>query len=298
MNLSLLRRSVPAVLVTSAAAFALAACGGSSSSSSSSSTSSPTAADSAAAALVPASFPGKTFIVASDASYAPMEFIGNDGKTVVGADAELAQAIAGKLGLTAQVQNAGFDGILAGIASGKYTVGMSSFTDNKDREKQVDFVTYLSAGSSFYTPAGKATVKTKADLCGLTVAVEKGTTQQTDAETQNKACPAGKKITLAVFPDQNGVNLALSSGRANVAIADTPVAAYAVKQSAGKFELSGDSYDSAPYGIAVKKGSGLDKAVLAAVKALIADGTYKQILDKWGLTSGAISDPKLNGALS
>jgi polar amino acid transport system substrate-binding protein len=295
MNLSQLRRIVPAAAITSLAAVSLAACGGSSSSSSTSST---TAVDSAAAALVPASFKGKTLIVASDASYAPMEFIGSDGKTVVGADAELAQAIAGKLGLTAQVQNAGFDGILAGISSGKYTVGMSSFTDNKEREKQVDFVTYLSAGSSFYTPAGKANIKTKADLCGHTVAVEKGTVQQTDVETQNKACPAGKKITLSVFPDQNGVNLALTSGRADVAIADTPVAAYAVKQSGGKLELSGDSYDSAPYGIAVKKGSGLDRAILAAVKGLVADGTYKQILDKWGLSAGAISDPKLNGAIS
>lgn len=297
MTASNLRRISASVAITVGAAFALGACGGSSSTSTSTQTAS-VAKDAKIAALVPAKYQGKPLIVATDASYAPMEFIGDDGKTVVGADADLATAIAKILGTTATLQNASFDSILAGIKSGKYTLGMSSFTDNKEREQEVDFVTYMSAGSSFYTPVGKATVKTKSDLCGLTVAVEKGTVQQSDAETQAKKCPADKKLTLLVFPDQNAVNLALTSGRAQVAIADTPVADYAVKQSGGKLELSGESYDSAPYGIALPKNSGLAQPVLEAVKSLIASGAYKQILDKWGLSSGAISNPQINGAQS
>lgn len=297
MALTQLRRLFPASLLAVAATVGLAACGSSSSSTTSSGSAS-VAKDDAAAALVPAAFQGKTLIVASDASYAPMEFIGNDNKTVVGADADLADAIGKTLGLQTTVQNATFDSILAGIKAGKYQLGMSSFTDNKEREGTVDFVTYLRAGSSFYTPAGKATVKTRADLCGLTVAVEKGTVQQDEAQAQAKLCPAGKSLTLLTFPEQNAVNLSLNSGRAQVAIADTPVAAYAVKQSGGKLELSGDSYNSAPYGIAMPKGSGLDKAVQAAVKALIASGAYQKILDKWGVGTGAIADPKVNGAES
>ena len=300
MSLTQLRRLFPAVLSAAVVTVAVSACGSSDSSTTASTTATAgaVAKDDAAAALVPAKFQGKTLVVASDASYAPMEFIGSDNKTVVGADADLADAIGKTLGLETSVQNATFDSILAGIKAGKYELGMSSFTDNKEREATVDFVTYLRAGSSFYTPAGKATVKTREDLCGMTVAVEKGTVQQDEAEAQAKLCPSGKSLTLLTFPEQNAVNLALNSGRAQVGIADTPVAAYAVKKSAGKLELSGDSYNSAPYGIAMPKGSGLDKPVQAAVKALIASGTYQKILDKWGVGAGAITEPKVNGAES
>jgi polar amino acid transport system substrate-binding protein len=180
-------------------------------------------------------------------------------------------------------------------------MGASSFTDTKAREKTVDFVTYFSAGTSFYTKAqGGASVNTLADLCGHTVAVEKGTTQQTDATAQGAKCTSSGKsaVTVLVYPDQNGVNLALQSGRAQVAMADSPVAAYAVKQSNGMFKLVGQTYGTAPYGLALPKGNGMAPAVLAAVKALMADGAYKAILTKWGIESGAITNPQINGATS
>ncbi len=100
------------------------------------------------------------------------------------------------------------------------------------------------------------------------MAAEKGTTQADDATAQSKKCTAaGKKpVTVSVFPDQNGANLALSSGRADVGMADSPVAEYQVKQSNGQFKTVGKAYGTAPYGIAIPKGSGLDKPVLAGVK--------------------------------
>ena len=143
-------------------------------------------------------------------------------------------------------------------------------------------------------------MNTLADLCGLKVAAQKGTVQADDATAQSKKCTAdGKKaVDVQIFPDQNGVNLALKSGRVQVAMADSPVAAYAVKQSNGAFKLVGESYDNAPYGIAVPKDSGLAQPMVDAIKALIADGTYKEILTKWGVESGAITDPQVNGATS
>jgi len=105
-------------------------------------------------------------------------------------------------------------------------------------------------------------------------------------------------VTVLTFPDQNGANLALSSGRAEVVMADSPVAAYAVKQSGGQFKLSGTTYGTAPYGIAIPKNSGLAKPVLAAVTKLIADGQYKKILTTWGVQDGAITTPVINGATS
>ncbi len=254
------------------------------------------------AAQVPATYKQKgTLTVAADATYAPNEFIAGDGKTVVGMDADLANAVASAMGLKARIVNATFDSIIPGIQANKFDLGMSSFTDTKARQKVVDFVTYFSAGTSFYVKAqGGPAINSLADLCGHTVAVERGTTQAVDATAQSAKCrKAGKpSVTVSVYPDQNGANLALSSGRAQVGMADSPVAAYIVKQSKGQFKLSGKPYATAPYGIAIPKNSGLAKPVLAAVKALMANGTYKAILTKWGVSSGAITNPKINGAIS
>ncbi len=259
-------------------------------------------ADPAIAGQVPADIKSSGQLsVAADATYAPDEFIASDGKTVIGMDADLAKAIADVMGLKATVVNAPFDSIIPGLAAGKYDLGMSSFTDTLDREKTVDFVTYATAGTGFYVNAdGGPDIGSLADLCGHTVAAETGTTQVDDSKAQSQKCTAAGKpaVTVQALPDQNAVNLALSSGRAEVAMADQPVAAYAVKQSDGKFKTSGTSYGNAPYGIAMSKNSGLAQPVLAAVKSLMADGTYKQILDYWGLQGDEISNPTINGATS
>jgi polar amino acid transport system substrate-binding protein len=257
--------------------------------------------DKAAEALVPAAVKAKgTVLVAADASYAPNEFIASDGHTVIGMDADLAKEIFPLLGLKVSVVNVTFDAIIPDLSSGKYDIGMSSFTDTKAREKVVNFVDYFEAGTSFFEEAtGGPKVVGLSSLCGLTVSVETGTTEQSDADGQAKKCPSSKKLTVLAYPTQNGANLAISSGKAQVSMADSPVAAYQVKQSGGKFKLVGQSYGVAPYGIAVPKADGtFDQAILLALKDLIADGKYSSILGKWGVHSGADTHPALNGALS
>jgi polar amino acid transport system substrate-binding protein len=292
-------------LLTLAALFvlAVAACGGSSSSSTTSSTtaSTTTTAGGTAAAEVPAAIKKKgTLTVAADATYAPNEFIGSDGKTVVGMDADLAKAVVEALGLKANVVNATFATIIPGLASGKYDLGMSSFTDTKERQKTVDFVTYFSAGTSFYVKKGGPTINSLADLCGHSVGVERGTTQADDSKAQDAKCKQEGKpgVTVAVYTDQSQANLAISSGRQQVGMADSPVAAYIVKQSKGQFVSTGKAYNTAPYGIAIPKGNGMAQPILDAVKELIKNGTYASILKKWGVSSGAISNPQINGAIS
>lgn len=309
------RRSLMALLMALVVAAAVAACGSSSSSSSSSSaapssststgasssSSGAAGANSAVAALVPSSAKSKgTLTVAADASYAPNEFIGPDGKTVIGMDADLTKAIGALMGLKVNVVNATFDTIIPGLAAGKYDIGASSFTDTKAREKVVDFVDYFQAGTSFFTKSsGGATVTDLASLCGKSVSVESGTTEETDAKAQSAKCK-GSKINVLVFPTQSAANLALSSGRAVVSMADSPVAAYQVKKSNGAFKLVGQTYGTAPYGLAIPKKSGLQKAVLAAVQELMKNGQYAQILAKWGVQSGALpaAQVKINGATS
>ena len=298
---------------------AVVGCGSSSSSSSSSGSSSASSATSSATssassgipsvaanpavvALLPTAVKSKgTLTVAADATYAPNEFIGPDGHTVVGMDADLSTALAQVMGLKASIVNATFDTIIPGLQAGKYDMGASSITDTKAREKVLDFVTYFEAGTSFFTKSsGGTSVTGLADLCGKTVAVESGTTQETDAQGQSAKCvKEGKpKANVLVFPTQTAANLALSSGRAEISMADSPVAAYQVKQSNGQFMLVGQTYGTAPYGLALPKHLGLSKAVLAGVEALMKDGTYSAILTKWGIQSGAISKPAINGATS
>ncbi|HET9050570.1 MAG TPA: ABC transporter substrate-binding protein [Candidatus Dormibacteraeota bacterium] len=300
MDVRTLSRSALAAVGVAAA---LAACG-SSSTSTSSGGGAATTADTATAAVraeVPAAVRSRgTLSVAADASYAPNEFIDTDGSTVIGMDADLAKALGQVMGLSVTLTNVKFDNIIPGLAGGKYDLGMSSFTDTKEREKTVDFVTYFSAGTSFFVKAsGGPSIATLDDLCGHNVSVEKGTTQLDDATKQDGTCKtAGKQgVTVLAFDDQNGANLALQSGRADVSMADSPVAAYQVKLNAA-FKISGQPYGTAPYGIAIPKGNGMAQPILDALKLLVAGGTYTQILNQWGISAGAITAPVINGATS
>ena len=256
--------------------------------------------DEALAKLVPSDVAsdGK-IVVGSDASYAPNEFVDTDGTTIIGMDVDLGKAVGQKLGLEVEFQNSAFDGILPGIAAKKYELGMSSFTDNAEREKQVDMVTYFSAGTKLAVPKGNPEGIKIDDLCGKTVAAQRGTVQVDDLTARSDTCTkAGKPaINISQFQAQTDVTLALTAKRAQAMLADSPVVDYAVSKTNGQLEAVGDAYDTAPYGIAVPKGDGnYAKAIQGAVQALIAGGTYKSITDKWSVSSGAVTTSKINGA--
>jgi polar amino acid transport system substrate-binding protein len=294
------RVGIPALAV-----LVLAGCGSSGSSTgstASTTTTAPSSLDATIAAQVPAAIKAKgKLIVATEAQYAPNEFIASDGHTIIGMDADMMKALGEVMGLKVELVNANFEAIIPGLAAGRYDVGASSFTDTKEREKVVNFVDYFSAGISFYAKSSANPGVTEVgDLCGKTTAVEKGTVEQEEAEAQSKKCTkAGKKaVSVLVYTGQNAVNLAVSSGRAELGMADSPVVAYQIKQSAGQFKLIGKSYAFAPYGLAIPKSSGMTQPIYAALKQLIANGTYLKVLEKWGIQSGAISAPKINGAIS
>lgn len=258
------------------------------------------AKDQSAADLLPASVKstGK-LMVGINIPYAPNEYKDPSGK-IVGWEVDFLNTVATKLGVTVTYNESSFDNILPSVKGGKYNLGMSSLTDNKTREAQVDFVNYYNAGNQWATPAGKKVDPDNA--CGLKVAVETGTTQQTDdVPTKSKACTAaGKKaITILKIDSQDAVNQSVILGQADAFDADSPITEYAVKQSSGKLTLSGDIYGAAPYGLAVAKDGGtLKEALQKAIQSMIDDGTYKQVLDKWGVSAGAIKQATVNGAQS
>jgi polar amino acid transport system substrate-binding protein len=239
-----------------------------------------------------------TLTIALDATYAPDEFIAPDGSTIVGMDADLSTAISQVLGLKPKLINATFDTIIPGIQSGKYDMGASSFTDTIARQKVVDFVDYFTAGEGFYVKSGSPLAfNGLTSLCGHSVAVESGTTEQSDAQAQAKKCTSGK-VTVLSFGNQSEANLAVSSGRADVGFADSQVAGYIVATSNGVFQNSGTAFEVAPYGLALPKGNGMAAPVQAAVNYLIGNGVYSQILTKWGVQSGAVTSSVINGATS
>ena len=288
-----------------AAGLLLAACGGGSSESSSgdgsasSSSALPSvAADDALAAKVPAALKDDGVLtVGSDTTYAPSEFLAEDGETVVGFDVDLFTLVAKKLGLDAKFETAPFDSIIAGVGSGKYEVGVSSFTINPEREAQATMVSYYSAGTQWSTKKDNPKQVDPDNACGLRIAVQKATVQVDDITARSQACTAAgdPEITIDQYDAQSDATAAVVSGKDDAGLADSPVMAYAVKQTNGQLELLGDVYDSAPYGYVVAKDqTEFAQAIADAVKSLIDDGSYQEVLTTWGVEDGAIDDPTVN----
>jgi len=303
-----LPRTLPAALAC-AALVVLAGCGsgGDGSSSSAAPTSAGAAAssaipaptkDDALAAKVPQSIAADGKIIfGTDASYAPNEFTAPDGTTIIGMDVDLGTAVAQKLGLQAEFQNSAFSGIIPGIQGGKYELGMSSFSVNPERVQTVDMVSYFTAGTSVAVKAGNPDNINADDLCGKSVGVQAGTVQVDDLAARNQKCTADGKpaIQISELQAQTDVTLALTANRIVAFLADSPIVDYAIKTTDGGIEAIGTAYDTAPYGIVLNKGQDeFAQAVQGALKSLMEDGTYLQILDKYGVANGAIPSAEIN----
>jgi polar amino acid transport system substrate-binding protein len=289
------------VAAVAAGALALTACANNSDSSGGGATgsvSNSVSADTSLTALVPAKIKaaGK-LVVGVNVPYSPNEYLQN-GK-VVGFDVDLVDATAKKLGLTTEYRQSDFDKIVPAVSAGTYDIGMSSFTDTKEREKTDDFVDYFTAGILWAAPTGKTVDPTNA--CGLTVSVQANTTEQQDElPALSKACTSASKkaIKILQFDSQDDATNAAIGGKADAMSADSPVTAYAIKQSGGKLQQAGSIRESAPYGWPIAKGSTLVQAMQKAIQSLMDDGTYLQICTKWGLQAGAIKTATVNGAKS
>ncbi len=190
-----------------------------------------------------------------------------------------------------------FDNIIPSITGGRYDLGVSSFTDTTEREKQVDFVNYYNAGILWASQKGKTVDPDNA--CGLKVAVEAGTYEDTDEiPAKSKKCTDAGKPAIQVFKydGQDQATNALVLGQVDAMSADSPITEYAISKQGGKIQKAGKTFDVAPYGIAVDKGSKLTGVVKNTLQSLIDDGSYTKILTKWGVADGAVSKAEVNAA--
>ncbi|MGO1435843.1 MAG: ABC transporter substrate-binding protein [Canibacter sp.] len=251
--------------------------------------------DEAAAAALPDDIKEKgTLVIGTDAAYPPNEYKDAAGDPV-GWGVNLTDAVAAKLGLEPEWKVSKFDSIIPNINGGKYDMGSSSFTDTIERQKSVDFIDFYDAGSLWAQVAGGDV--DPEDACGLKVAVQSGTIQDTDEmPVRNQKCEDEGKdpIDVQKFDAQEDVTNALVLGKVEAMSADSPVTLDAIAKTDGKIEQAGELFDAAPYGFVVEKDSELAEAVRLAVQSLIDDGTYDQILTDAGLDVGGVTEAKIN----
>lgn len=291
--------TVAAALIASAAA-----CGSSAKSGSSGSTTTAPAGSAALfSKLPPAIQSSKEIKVGSDIEYAPIEFYKENTTQTEGVDYDLAQAMGAKLGVKFNfIDDTDFAGIIGALQAGRFDIIMSAMNDTAARRaKGADFIDYFTAGTSILVHKGNPKgIKTLDDLCGQTVAVQKGTVQDTDLLTPQvaKCKSTAKPLNVLRFEKDTDALQQVKNGRAVANLEDFPVAAYNAKTSGGGNDFEAvdvPGIGPGDYGIAVlKTNTTLRDALQAALKAVIADGTYDQILAKWNVTAGALKTATIN----
>jgi len=228
----------------------------------------------------------------SGVSYAPEEFYAADGTTAQGSDIDIAKEISKRFGVTAEIDNTGFDGIIPALNAKKCDLIISGMNDTPKRAKQVAFVDYLKVGQGLLVPVGNPkNIKTLDDLSGKSVAVNLGTTNKDALDAENAVLKAAGKplIDIQTFQQDSDAFQQLQLGRVDAYSGDSPVCAYYAQQSNGKFEVGGSPIAPAAIGIAIRLAdTQLKTAVQAAIDGMYADGTMKQIVATWGMTNAVV----------
>ncbi|YCK79955.1 ABC transporter substrate-binding protein (plasmid) [Arthrobacter sp. D3-18] len=260
------------------------------------------AKDEALASQVPAVIKSKgTLLVASDTAYPPAEFLGGaDNQTPMGYEMDIANALSATLGLKAEVQSAAFTAIIPALGP-KYDLGISSFGITEERLEAVNFVSYFQAGIAWATKKGNPNNFSPENACGRKVGAASGSTLVTFAQAKSDACAAAGKdpVEIVLLDKMTDFQIRVTNGAVDAVIADSPVVGLLVDQSNGTMEKVGKISDVVPQGIAIAKDDPeLAKLIHQAMNKLIADGTYKKILDTWNVADGAISTSELNPSVA
>jgi polar amino acid transport system substrate-binding protein len=242
-----------------------------------------------------------TLTIGSDTAYAPWEFLSEkDGQTPEGIDVDIANAIGKKLGVKIDYQTSAFEAILPSLGS-KFDLGISAFTITNERMKAVNFVSYADTGDMWAVKAGNPTKFDPNDLCGRKIAVQSGTYHEKAIIKESETCKAAGKVEIEVLPfaKQPESLTRVAAGGADATVSGEAGIGYAAKQSNGALEtiepVAGAFGDHGPNGIAVAKSdTALAELVADTINALIADGTYKSLLDTWGIGSTIVDKALVN----
>jgi polar amino acid transport system substrate-binding protein len=225
---------------------------------------------------------------------------GEQNGTPVGLDVDLRNAVAKVLGIEWDVQYGTFPTVIPGVQNGRYDVGQDNFGVTKEREKVVDFATYLNDGQAFLgsKDAPVDTVKQLTDLCGLTIATAPGSTfQQILTDGAGKCAAIGRKAyKVQYFSDSATVLLGLQNGKLDVSFGPTLGVKYEAAHLPNTKYLG--EISTTPVGFVTARNSPVAKALSDAVNKLIASGDYAKIFAKWALPGSGITRSELNPAPS
>lgn len=213
-------------------------------------------------------------VFATDDTYPPMEYRDEQTQALVGFDIDLATEIAKKIGVEAAFEPTAWDGLLTGLATDKYDAVISTMNITEERQQNADFVEYAVLDQVFVIAKGATPVTSLSELPSMRVAVQVETTSQEMAE-------AAGATNITTFDSFDQAFLEVRNNKADVVVVDEPVGLYYEARHPDTYAVSGYADDAAPVGIAVKKGSDLAAAIEKAIADLKADGTYKQLSEKW-----------------
>lgn len=231
--------------------------------------------------------------IANSLAYPPFDFVDEAGAPA-GLDIELARAAADLMGVKLDIVIMPFAAQIPGMTSGRITVAWTTFTITGERLQQVDFVSYLQAGTVVAAlPENKDKFKTEDDLCGKNLAVQTGSSGDFIADKLSAIC-TGKNlpaIAKTIVPEQKDSIQAVLTRRADGWLDDSTVAGYYETTSKGQMVVASPTYFPSPLGIAVPKGdSATAKMMHAAVQELIANGTYATLVGKYNMHSSAVTE--------
>ncbi|WP_025692088.1 ABC transporter substrate-binding protein [Paenibacillus zanthoxyli] len=238
------------------------------------------------AAAAPSFLVEKGFLTyGTAATFPPFEYMVNNEFT--GFDIELGQAIAKEMGVEVKIQSMNFDGLIPALQGKRIDIINSAMYIKPEREEQVDFIPYMGLADSIVVKSGNPKgVKSMDDLSNLTVAVTRGAVEEINVREENeKLKQAGKpEIKILALPTANDAVLATEQGRADAFLHSSPGAAYLQEEKPGVFEIAGSFGADTKIGIAVRKGDTETKtAIEAALKKVVENGTYKQLMEKYHL---------------
>lgn len=251
----------------------------------------PQAAKSSIAAPNGLMVPG-TLSVGSELTYPPKEFVDTATGKPTGFDIDLITAMADRMGLKTNIVSTRFDTIIDDLNNKRFDVIISGMHVTPEREQKVDFIKYVRSGEDLLVSKGNPeNIKAFTDLCGKKVGVQGGTIQQDHLNATSTQCTKSGKapIEITVLTSQNEVINLLVNKRVDATLQVDAVSSYYLKQNPGTLDVAGSIVNANPEGIAVRKGdTSMKTAIQKALDAVKADGTYKKLLDKWGLSNEAI----------
>lgn len=237
--------------------------------------------------------------IATDAAYPPAEMFGPDGRTIIGFEPEIGAALGRVLGVEVRFVQTDFSSILTQLKRHRVELVMSAMTDTPEREREVDFINYFSAGTSIVVQRGNPSgVSDLRGLCGRTVAVEESTTQVDLLARSQDSC-GGQAIRVRTYDSNADALVQLRTGRADAVLNDYPPAAYLASKPStrARYQLASTTqYEPGLYGVAVARDQAqLRDAVQRALNRVMKSGEYAKVLRKWDVADGAVPDALVNG---